>query len=187
MKKENKKKLLIFGALGVGIVTTIALMNNKPDKTPGNPAGSGSAPNPAAPGRGLRNNNPTNIKISTIPWLGKIPTSINTDQTFEQFSSMSYGFRAAIKNLRSYVNQGITDMDSIIQTWAPDSTGNYQTFVKNYMNLDPNKNYDLSTSFFNKEFTGSMLSAMATFENGSGSAAYVNSLEPEFVSAWNML
>lgn len=42
--------------------------------------------------RGIRNNNPLNIKIGN-DWKGEVP---NTDGTFEQFESMEYGLRAEL-------------------------------------------------------------------------------------------
>ena len=45
--------------------------------------------------RGYRNNNPLNIRIDKKnPWLGRVIP--NTDGEFEQFTSMAYGYRAAM-------------------------------------------------------------------------------------------
>ena len=38
--------------------------------------------------RGLRNNNPRNIRISETPWQGKIPKSLNTDKN-KAFEAMN--------------------------------------------------------------------------------------------------
>ena len=43
--------------------------------------------------RGLRNNNPLNIRRSSQPWRGKVANP--TDKDFEQFISMEDGLRAA--------------------------------------------------------------------------------------------
>jgi len=57
--------------------------------------------------RGLRNNNPGNIRISDTPWQGKIPKAMNTDKNkaFEQFESLEYGLRALMKNAYPEVNK----------------------------------------------------------------------------------
>lgn len=73
--------------------------------------------------RGLRNNNPLNIRISGTPWQGKV--SPNTDGTFEQFTSLEFGVRAALVNIRTYIKRDrINTVQTIISRWAPGSDGN---------------------------------------------------------------
>ena len=50
--------------------------------------------------RGQRNNNPLNIRHSSDQWEGA--RKEQTDQSFVQFESMAYGYRAAWKTLESY-------------------------------------------------------------------------------------
>ena len=50
--------------------------------------------------RGLRNNNPLNIRRSADRWEGARVEQ--TDPAFVQFENMSYGYRAAWKTLESY-------------------------------------------------------------------------------------
>lgn len=73
--------------------------------------------------RGVRNNNPLNLRISTNAWLGKVQS--NTDGAFEQFVSLTYGIRAAMKNIRSICRRhpGCT-LTQLISIWAPASDGN---------------------------------------------------------------
>lgn len=55
--------------------------------------------------RGIRNNNPFNIRYvkSGNTWLGKkLP---NTDGEFEQFTSIDYGIRAGIVLFRNYIRR----------------------------------------------------------------------------------
>lgn len=76
--------------------------------------------------RGYRNNNPLNIRISSSNWLGKV--SPNTDGAFEQFSDIKYGYRAAIKTLRSYYyKHGLHTIRQMVNRWAPASDGNNPT------------------------------------------------------------
>lgn len=92
--------------------------------------------------RGLRNNNPLNIRISGTPWQGKIEP--NTDGLFEQFSSLEFGIRAALVNIRTYIKRyRINNVQSIISRWAPSSDGNnvkaYIEVVCNKAQLTPTK------------------------------------------------
>lgn len=85
--------------------------------------------------RGLRNNNPLNIRISSTPWQGKIAE--NTDGAFEQFISLEYGLRAGLINIRTYIKRDRLDTISvIIPKWAPALDGND---VKAYVRLVSDK------------------------------------------------
>ena len=85
--------------------------------------------------RGLRNNNPLNIRISSTPWRGKITE--NTDGAFEQFISLEYGLRAGLVNIRTYIKRDRLDSISvIIPKWAPALDGND---VRAYVRLVSNK------------------------------------------------
>lgn len=77
--------------------------------------------------RGVRNNNPFNIKISKSSWLGKV--SSNTDGIFEQFESMSYGLRAGVKLLLNYVRSGYNRPRAIISRFAPSSENNLGAYL----------------------------------------------------------
>lgn len=73
--------------------------------------------------RGIRNNNPLNIRKSTTPWQGKIANG--TDKDFEQFNSLEYGIRAAMVNIRTYLKRDrLQNICQIIAKWAPSSDGN---------------------------------------------------------------
>lgn len=85
--------------------------------------------------RGLRNNNPLNIRISGTPWQGKV--SPNTDGAFEQFTSLELGVRAALVNIRTYIKRDrINTVQAIISRWAPSSDGNN---VKAYIDVVCNR------------------------------------------------
>ena len=100
------------------------------------------------PPRGIRNNNPLNIRRSAARWTGLLVAPSSSpegggnkqgyDAEFCQFENMMYGFRAAFKLLFSYYNKyGLHDVMSIIRRWAPDEDNNntkvYGKFVINYM------------------------------------------------------
>lgn len=50
--------------------------------------------------RGIRNNNPLNIRRGTSRWVGR--REIVTDKDFEEFTSMPFGYRAAWKLMDTY-------------------------------------------------------------------------------------
>lgn len=85
--------------------------------------------------RGIRNNNPFNIKKSAARWQGK---TIGVDKVFETFESMEFGFRAGFKLLINYVHQGHNSIDKIISRFAPsieNNTDYYKRFVCDYTGL----------------------------------------------------
>lgn len=85
--------------------------------------------------RGLRNNNPLNIRVSSTPWQGKVTE--NTDGAFEQFISLEYGIRAGLVNIRTYIKRDRLDtISDIIPKWAPALDGND---VRAYVRLVSNK------------------------------------------------
>ena len=77
--------------------------------------------------RGIRNNNPLNIRIGNT-WLGERKNP--TDPAFEEFVSIEYGLRAAFCILRRYIRryhkQTVPD---IVSTWAPSSENNTQRYI----------------------------------------------------------
>ena len=50
--------------------------------------------------RGIRNNNPLNIRRGASRWVGR--REIVTDKEFEEFTSMPFGYRAAWKLMDTY-------------------------------------------------------------------------------------
>lgn len=83
--------------------------------------------------RGIRNNNPGNIRISSAEWQGKVSKEKNTDGAYEQFTSPEYGIRALAKTLVTYMTKhGLVTVAGIINRWAPPSenqTGAYAAAV----------------------------------------------------------
>ena len=77
--------------------------------------------------RGIRNNNPLNIRIGNT-WLGERQNP--TDPAFEEFVSMEYGLRAAFCILRRYIRRYHKDtVHDIVSTWAPASENNTQRYI----------------------------------------------------------
>lgn len=114
--------------------------------------------------RGIRNNNPLNIRISTSKWKGKV--LINTDGQFEQFHSMEWGIRAAIVLVRTYIrSHHIDTVAGIINRWAPSSENNTQAYINNvaeHAGLRPSQRINANDRFV----ICKLLQAMAFVENG---------------------
>ena len=77
--------------------------------------------------RGIRNNNPLNIRHSPSRWQGMAVEQ--TDPSFVQFRSMAYGYRAACKLLQSYWLRFRKEgkpftVRTIISRWAPPEDNN---------------------------------------------------------------
>ena len=88
--------------------------------------------------RGIRNNNPLNIRHSADQWQGASETQ--TDKSFVQFKTMAYGYRAAWKVLESYwkhfkrQRQPFT-VAHIIARWAPPSENHTDAYVSTVLKL----------------------------------------------------
>ena len=72
--------------------------------------------------RGIRNNNPMNVRKSKSKWTGKVEPG--TDPLFEQFGQMRWGIRAGLYLLTRYVRDyGLDTVEKIIHRWAPNGDG----------------------------------------------------------------
>lgn len=68
--------------------------------------------------RGLRNNNPGNIRKGGVPYQGEIVPS--KDDAFRQFTTMAYGYRAMFVVLHTYQRKyGISTIADMIIRYAP--------------------------------------------------------------------
>lgn len=85
--------------------------------------------------RGIRNNNPLNIRKGNN-WQGERSPQI--DKSFEEFVSIEYGLRAGFILLRNYITGGKSGsvhydtIEKIIRRWAPpieNATEKYIQFV----------------------------------------------------------
>ena len=84
--------------------------------------------------RGIRNNNPLNIRLSSNCWLGKVTPS--TDGEFEQFKSVEFGIRAGFIILRTYIRRhGVKYITQLIERFAPASENNVTAYVTRVCDL----------------------------------------------------
>lgn len=78
--------------------------------------------------RGLRNNNPGNIRKNSDVFQGeKTPSG---DRSFKQFKTMVYGYRAIFKILSNYYrNYQLKTIRQLIGRWAPENENNTTAYV----------------------------------------------------------
>ena len=114
--------------------------------------------------RGLRNNNPLNIRINSDKFVGEVRPS--TDTQFKQFDTMAHGYRAAFRELRTYINNYKCDtIRKIISRWAPETENHtlaYVMAVSDRAGIAPDE--PISTD--NREEIIRIVAAMSYVENG---------------------
>lgn len=111
--------------------------------------------------RGIRNNNPGNIRHGDS-WRGLAPGQ--TDPDFCVFTSPEYGIRAMARILLNYQKKyGIRTIDGIISRWAPPSENNtrsYITAVSRACQVAPTEIIDIA------EYLPDIIPAIIQHENG---------------------
>lgn len=114
--------------------------------------------------RGIRNNNPGNIKATCVKWQGL--ADVQDDPTFFVFSDMVYGCRALLRLLRTYHEiRGCYSVRSIIDRYAPpeeNDTESYINHVAQKCNVHPDAHLELT-----KENHLILAKAIAKHENGN--------------------
>lgn len=101
--------------------------------------------------RGIRNNNPGNIKEhpdDKTVWLGERAT--DDDPVFEEFIEMWEGVRALAEIILNYSkNHGLNTVEGIINRWAPPSenvTSAYVLDVAKQLNVSPSQPINVRAS-----------------------------------------
>lgn len=118
--------------------------------------------------RGIRNNNPLNIRKGNN-WQGE--RTVQSDKAFEEFVSIEYGIRAAFIILRNYMTgyggrqKPRNTVRKIIARWAPpieNATDKYTLFVADAMGIHP----DTAFKFTDRQRMITMVDAMIQVECG---------------------
>ena len=113
--------------------------------------------------RGIRNNNPLNIRIGNS-WKGEV--QYPSDREFEQFISLFYGLRAAFYLLRRYMlRYHLLTISEIVSRWAPETenaTRAYITQVATYTGFPK----DMILSWYEVGYMVPLVLAMARVECG---------------------
>ena len=124
--------------------------------------------------RGLRNNNPLNIRNGYSRWEGKAKEQ--TDPAFVCFTNMAMGYRAAWKLFYSYMlrfrDKGQQFcLNNIIARWAPPSENNPSEYVRSIIRLTNYKicgqqNLPAPDTKEGRLVLTEIISAMTCVENG---------------------
>ena len=114
--------------------------------------------------RGLRNNNPGNIRLGSVRYKGERAKSC--DSAFRQFESMEWGYRAMFVLLHTYaLKHNCHTLRSMINRYAPpieNHTENYIRRVAYATHLSP----DEAISTTDKGVMTAVVAAMSEVENG---------------------
>lgn len=115
--------------------------------------------------RGVRNNNPGNIRLGD-QWKGLC--SVQMDKSFCQFESPQYGIRAMGYILRNsyFLRMHLNTVRKIIQRWAPNTendTDSYVGTVSKALGVREDDYIDLRTD----NYLGDFVQAIIKHENGS--------------------
>jgi hypothetical protein len=174
----NNIQRIALTTIGVFFLLPLLASGNKPNTAVLSYLGRKDLP------RGMRNNNPGNIRRSGNNWKGKLKTS--TDSAFEQFVSYSYGIRAMIRNLLTYQNRGLDTITKILYTYAPPADSNdtegYISFVASRSGFGRNDVLNLK----NRATMSAIVRAMAQMENFGGTSSTVAVTSEQFNQAWEI-
>ena len=129
--------------------------------------------------RGMRNNNLLNIRISTDKFQGEVQPS--QDKEFKQFETAAYGYRAAFRILRTYINNYKCDtIRKIVSRWAPKS----ENHTENYIRVVSERSgipADDPVYADNREMMVRIVAAMSFVENG------VEAKMSDVIQGWELL
>lgn len=116
--------------------------------------------------RGIRNNNPGNIRHSSAAWLGM--SAKKNDSSFVSFDTAVHGIRALAVILLNYQSRHHIDtIEEIITRWAPPTENNtraYVAVVSRAAKINKDKVIELSAD---KELFARVIGAIIDHENGN--------------------
>lgn len=144
--------------------------------------------------RGIRNNNPGNIKfVTSNQWNGKVPMAQNTDAidpsdnepTFEQFIAYPYGIRAMIYLIKnSYIPNGHDTIKAIMDRY---DSGHSNDYI-NYVIAKAGKGKFEQLSAQDEATIKKIVQAIARFENGqTGTSQPEVITDIQYITARNLL
>ena len=110
--------------------------------------------------RGIRNNNPGNIRGNNDKWLGAFGVD---DKGFVQFTAPVYGLRAMARVLGNYQRiYLLVTIRQIIERWAPPVENNTQSYIDS---VASRSGIDADT-YIEPEDLPAVMAAMIYHENG---------------------
>ncbi|MDD3181183.1 MAG: structural protein P5 [Alphaproteobacteria bacterium] len=117
------------------------------------------------PSRGLRNNNPGNLRRTDTQWQGLAETQTDTD--FFVFKSPIYGIRALARTLITYqVSHNLRTIRQIIGRWAPSTENDTVAYIK-AVSDDAGFAPDVELDMHKYEHLKAIVRAIIHHENGA--------------------
>ncbi|MDR1811179.1 MAG: structural protein P5 [Prevotella sp.] len=113
--------------------------------------------------RGLRNNNPGNIRKNGDVFQGEVVPS--SDPSFKQFRTMAYGYRAMFVSLNTYRKRGLNTIETIIGAWAPPVENNTAAYIASVVKWSGVPKDKVLTEYDGKDYIA-IVAAMSQVENG---------------------
>lgn len=114
--------------------------------------------------RGIRNNNPGNIRKTITHWKGEVISEF--ERSFESFDSPGNGIRAIMLLLLNYyIKYQLNTVQAIINRWAPpheNDTGAYAEAVAGRLGVKATDH----VNFFNRKTLLIFTAAIVIHENG---------------------
>ena len=115
--------------------------------------------------RGLRNNNPGNIRQNSDNFLGEVKPS--SDPAFKQFESIEYGYRAIFVTLNTYQKKyGLSTIRAMISRWAPPKDNNDTEAYIRSVSAESGVPENSRITSTNKDVMIPIVAAMSRVENG---------------------
>ena len=128
--------------------------------------------------RGLRNNNPGNIRRNSDVFQGEKTSS---DREFKQFKSMAYGYRAIFKILSNYYrNYKLETICKMIGRWAPENENDTDSYIKavsDYAGIPADDPININ----DREQMIRIVAGMSKVENGREAEM------SDVIAGWNLL
>lgn len=129
--------------------------------------------------RGLKNNNPLNIRKNNTKWQGLAKEQ--ADKSFFVFVAPEWGYRAALRTLQNYNRvHRLGTIREWINRWAPpveNPTDKYLEFVCAQVGMPA----DACPRISNKKIMCDIVAAMSHFENG------VPAVMEDIYKGWELL
>ena len=129
--------------------------------------------------RGLRNNNPLNIRRNNTKWQGL--AEVQSDRAFFVFVAPEWGYRAALRTLQNYHRvHGLCSLREWIARWAPPCENDTVAYIR-YVCQHTGMPADAEPRITNKTVMCSIVAAMSYMENG------VPAVMEDIYKGWDLL
>jgi len=132
-----------------------------------NKKGNGGPHPPCIPlPRGIRNNNPGNLKYSSNAWNGKLPLDPSIDAVYERFDTPHNGIRALARDMQTKINRGLDTVKKIIEEYAPPQENNTAAYIEHVAQVvtDGDENKPLTAD---KQTLQELAKTIIKHENGT--------------------